>query len=274
MKIILVPTDFSANAFTAARYAAELAKKKGWQVELCHAFRPFSSGFQSERQNQFDKQQASKDVTDEMIRLVNRLRRIYPKVEIKGECVIGHLNDVIRQQTEDKPIHLIVMGTKGANALAQKLFGSNTFATIEKCDIPVMAIPKKVKSFEFEKVGFTTNYHAAEIAALQDFIDTMENSLEVIPFHLYKKDKQKEEARMDKWKLKLNKMLSGKKMDCRLVLSRKLPAGINRFIKKESLDALAMTVVDKNLFKRLFAKDLVSAVAHHPLVPVLFMKEN
>lgn len=274
MKTILVPTDFSTHAFTAARYAAELAKKKNWQVALCHAYKVFYTAFQSDTQNQSDKDEVINEAEDNMKRLLQKLHQMYPEVVITGECVLGDIGLVIQEQAEKIHADMIVMGTKGATGLRLSLLGSNTFDIIKKSPIPVLAVPQRIKNYDFLKIGFATNYHAAEIAALQDFVDIMENSFEVIPFHLYQKDKVKEASKMEQWKAKISKMVSCKNLNFKIAPTRNMPAGINRFIKKEKLDALVMTAFHKKLFDRMFHKDLVKVIAHHPVIPVLFMKEN
>ena len=274
MKNLLVPTDFSANAFVAAKYAAELAKKKVWHVELCHAFRPFYSDFQDDQENQSDRELAVIEATRKMTHLIKKLQTLYPEVSISGECVIGHVIEVIQKQAEQKDAHLIIMGTKGATGLKSVFLGSITFEIIQHSTIPVLAVPRRIKKRGLHKIGFATNYHAAEIAALQDFVDIMDDGLQLIPFHLYQMGKQQETYRMEQWKMKVNKMVSCKKMKFKIAPFRKLPAGIRRFIRKEQLDALVLTTSDKNFLNSYFHKGLVKTIALRPHVPVFFIKEK
>ena len=57
-QIILVPTDFSNNSLTATYYALELAQNMHVDIHILHAYRPFTSAFQSPLANQTDEQRA------------------------------------------------------------------------------------------------------------------------------------------------------------------------------------------------------------------------
>lgn len=241
---------------------------------MCHAYRPFYSGFISERQNVVSEDEATLEVKGYMQELVQNLQSLYPHVQMSGLCIKGHINDIIDRQTQNPDVALIVMGTQGASGWGRKLLGSNTYAAIAQATVPVMAVPGSLKKFDFDRIGFTTNYHAAEITALQDFIDLMEEPPEVVVFHLYQNGKRKAQALMEQWRAKIRKMISFKGMECKIALVRDMIGGLNRFVKREKLDALVMTPFHKDFFSQLFHKDLVKAVAYQPMVPVLFMKES
>lgn len=274
MKNILVSTDFSANAFTAAKYAAALANERNWQMEICHAFWPFYSGFQSDRQNQLDKEQAQKEAFQKMTSFVEKIQQIYSQLNIQGTCLIGQVQKIIPQEAEKNKAVLIVMGTQGVSGLKSRLLGSNTFAVIQKSEVPVLAVPRGIRKFSFQRVGFAINYHATEIVALQDLVDIMNGALEIMPFHLYIGKKKSEELRMDAWMSKINKMITHSLLPYKLSPVRNFASGILHFIKKEKLDALVMTRIDKCLLVRVFKRDLAEAIAFQPPVPVLFIKEK
>lgn len=272
MKIVLVPTDFSDNAFVAARYAATWAARRNWQLVLCHAYCAFSTGFQSGRQNMRARELAVKEANAGMQALLKKLQKQVPSANVSGQCVLGNTADVILEQVKQKKAQLIVMGTKGASGLKYILLGSNTFEVIRRSTVPVLAVPEKIKTFQLRKVGFAINYHAAEIPALEDFIDLTEEPLQITLFHLYEKGKREQEQKMALWKRRFKRIASFSSLDFKLQLTRNLPSGIQRFAVKEKLDALVMTSMDKYLFNRVFARKLVKVIAHHPVIPVFFMK--
>jgi nucleotide-binding universal stress UspA family protein len=274
MKTVLVCTDFSPNAFMAARFAAFLAGSRSWQLRICHAYWPFSSGFQGEMQNQRDKEMASDDACKRIDMFVQRLKQLYPGVQMEGCCLLGRVNEVIPEEAEKEGAVLIVMGTQGASGLKYTLLGSNTFSIIQKSGVHVLAVPGGIRKFSFNRIGFTTNFHAVEITALHDFISLAGDETEIIPFHLYSANQQLEETKMNAWKSKASNMISNRSLMFRLSRMRSHTAGIRSFIKKEKLDALVMTSIDKGFFTRLLDRDLIKAVAHQCTIPVMFMKEK
>lgn len=274
MKKILVPTDFSQNAFMAAKFAAFLAADRDWQLVICHVYRPFYSGFQGELQNQQDSAFAQQIACRQMDDFVRRLQNIYTTVNMQGLCLVGMVEDVIVNEAKQINAVLIVMGTQGASGIKYALFGSTTYCVIRKATVPVLAVTKTIHRFAFSRVGFTTNFHAVEIAALYDFIKLMGTNIEVIPFHLYAVNRHTEEMKMKAWKSKASTMVTLLPLKFRLSRMRSYQSGIRNFIKKEKLDALAMTIIDKDFFTRMIGKDLVKAVAHQCSIPVLFIPEQ
>jgi nucleotide-binding universal stress UspA family protein len=274
MKTVLVGTDFSSNAFMAARFAAFLAGNRQWHLHICHVYRPFYSGFRADMQNEKDREQAAKEACEKMEDFIQRLQQLYPGIKIKGCCLVGHVKDIIPAEAEKTGAALIVMGTQGASGLKYPLIGSNTFQVIQRSAIPVLAVPAGATKFSFKRVGFTTNYHAAEITALHDFISLVDGDIEIIPFHMYVRHRQLEEVKMKAWQSKTTAMVSHRPMRFRLSRMHSYTSGFRNFIKKEKLDALAMTSMNKDLFSRLFKKDLIKTIVHQSTIPVLFLKEK
>lgn len=274
IKTVLVPTDFSKNAFVAAQFAATLSLLRGWQMEICHVFRPFYSGFQGEKQNKEDEVQARNEACERMNGFVEKIQIQHPALKINGTCLIGHEEDEIVAEAEKNKAVLIIMGTKGATGAKYSLLGSTTFNVIQHATVPVLAIPKTVKKFQLNRIGFTTNYHSVEIGALHDFIALLGNQVQIIPFHLYMADRPRQEEKMMAWKTKTSEMLASHTLKFRLMRARSHMGGIRSIIKKEKLDAIAMTRFKKDFFTRLIGRDLIKAVVHQCSVPVLVFPQD
>ncbi len=276
MKTLLVPTDFSSNATAACRYAAELAMHYGWKLQLLHAYIPFYTAFQPSSQNQEERDLLEKHVIESMSAVIADLRTRYPSVAISGEKRGGNVADAVgRSVAENSDIKMVVMGTTGATGLKYALLGSNTFDVIKKSPITVLAIPEKVKFHLLNKVGFTVNFHAAEIAALSDFVGLLDHPMEITVFHLYEQGKTEATARMQNWRPKFEQMMadSWSAPYFRVARTADLSAGINHFVMRTKLDALVMTAMDKPFLKRIFPrKKLIKVVAHRLVRPVFFMK--
>lgn len=274
MKNVLVPTDFSPHAFAAAKYAAFLAGKSNWRLIVCHVYRPFYTGFQGELQNQRDQEQAKQQACSRMDEFVQRLEALAQGVHIRSVCLVGKVEEEIIKEAISTNAVLIIMGTQGAGFAANALLGSTTYKVIRKTLVPVVVVPKEIKRFELRRVGFATNFHAAEIASLYDFVQLMGDHVEVIPFHLYFTDRRDEEVRMAAWKGKASRMIAYRPLRFGLSRIRGYSSGIRNYIKKEKLDALAMTRINKRFFERLAGRSLVKAVVHDCPVPVIVFPQQ
>jgi nucleotide-binding universal stress UspA family protein len=62
------------------------------------------------------------------------------------KVTIGFAVSEIKKFVKEDYVDLIVMGTKGADALEDKLFGTNTASVIEGIECPVLAIPYRART--------------------------------------------------------------------------------------------------------------------------------
>src|SRR5690554_4467152 len=183
-KTILVPTDFSDNAWIAIQYAAHFALEKKKKLVLLHAFRPFYSSFTSMDHNVQMLKEAEKIVNAEMDLLSNKLKSQFPTLEYEYKCIEGNLRDVITRESKENPFELIVMGTKEATGLRYALMGSNTFDVINKSQIPVLAVPEESLYF-LQKIGVLSNYKNNEIDVLNNFIKIAGNEFSGVLLHVH-----------------------------------------------------------------------------------------
>src|SRR5690554_2253467 len=139
-KAILIPTDFSKNAWVVIQYAANLAIEAKSKLILVHAF----------VQNETAVKGQMNILSDELI-------AEFPEVDYLTICKMGNLNEVITQVAQKYPSKLIVMGTKGASGLKYVMMGSNTLNVVNQSTIPVLAVPENNDSYSFNKIGILSN---------------------------------------------------------------------------------------------------------------------
>src|SRR5690606_13873414 len=95
---LLVPTDFSANAFSAARYAAELAQEHQYSLHIFHHFKAVSSGFEDEELTG-DRDRSDLLKADLTIKeWVGELHSAYPNVAIAYHNERGLLDDALPKE--------------------------------------------------------------------------------------------------------------------------------------------------------------------------------
>src|SRR5471030_1559819 len=118
MKAILVPTDFSAPANNAARYAMHLAKQMHTNIELCNAMMiPIEAPAAAQVSWPLeDYRDIKKSVTDELNFLSEKLEQedrevsvqqlYHPIVSYTSE--IGLVKDVVRNIVDEQKTNLVV----------------------------------------------------------------------------------------------------------------------------------------------------------------------
>src|SRR5690606_17311409 len=150
---ILIPTDFSENAWTAARYGAQLAQHYNWSVHLLHVHKNFGKLLSSTEFNEDLDTQQSAYAESEIEKHTQKLTGEFPGLPITTEIIQGELTNSIVEQVKNRTIQFIVMGTNRAKGLAGRLKGSNTYEMIQKYQIGVIALPAGHQKFQLQHIG-------------------------------------------------------------------------------------------------------------------------
>lgn len=254
-KAILIPTDFSKNAWVAIQYAANLAIEAKSKLILVHAF----------VQNETAVKGQMNILSDELI-------AEFPEVDYLTICKMGNLNEVITQVAQKYPSKLIVMGTKGASGLKYVMMGSNTLNVVNQSTIPVLAVPENNDSYSFNKIGILSNYKNFEI-------DVMRKSITVLPaisnltlLHVREDENEDEEIIIDSWKEIMENKTGLRNIDHRIGIGTSVPSIVNNMVQEEQINLLVITNNGRRFFKSLFNRDLIKAIALKPRIPILFVK--
>ncbi|GAA0731409.1 hypothetical protein GCM10009430_43560 [Aquimarina litoralis] len=164
MKRILLPTDFSDNAYNAIKYAVQFFKDETCTFYLLNTFTPISYTAEYLIENPAPygiEEVALGHSKKEIEKVAQKIQIEFPNekhqfVKLSAfNMLIAEIKDVI----ETYNIDLIIMGTKGATGLKEVLIGSQTMYTMKKVKCPIIAVPD---GFVYEKpkeILFPTDYN-------------------------------------------------------------------------------------------------------------------
>ena len=163
MRKIVVPTDFSENAFNALKYACEIFKYERSEIYVLHAFADevYHMGNITDR-NLLDKrkdevEQESAGLLKELLEKIKEYspnpRHAFTAIPAFGS-LIDEVNDLVNKENID----IVVMGTRGAANDRSITFGSNTLMVMKYVQCPVMAIPENYAYHPPKELLFPTNY--------------------------------------------------------------------------------------------------------------------
>ena len=274
MKNILVPTDFSDNAFNAIRYAVQLYKGQETTFYLLHTYTP--PIFQVEYLFYSPSQVGLGDpyqvkAIKQLQELKERLQREFdnPKYTFVTRAAFNTLTDEVLNMTLNERIDLIVMGTKGVTGAKEILFGTNTIQVINKATCPVIAVPS---GFEFEapkSILFPTDYVINfDNEQLQQLLEiSKKNDADVDVIHVsagYELTKDQE-----KNKQKLNSVLDKINHQFHNLPDQGVIDAINQFLSKKKMNLLVM-VRNKNTFlERLFVEPVIKKIGININIPFM-----
>lgn len=136
---ILIPTDFSRNAFKAFEYAAEMFKWAEPELIMVNVQNARHAGsVMSIDINQDLMIEGKKKMKKEL----NVTSRTYPDLKIRGIVTAGTFTDSIIEMIEENEIDLVIAGTKGATGAKEVLFGSNASALVQYLVKPLIVVPE------------------------------------------------------------------------------------------------------------------------------------
>ncbi|MFD1551242.1 universal stress protein [Putridiphycobacter roseus] len=170
MKTILVPTDFSENAYKALEYASYLASQIGAKIVVLNSYQ-IPSGTSNVMINFADI--LEKDSKEDLAKLLDKLKNIedFKGVEYIPFSCYGFLTQTIEIASKNHSIDLIVMGTTGASNIKNKIFGSNTLATIKVVDYPIVVVPQETQFSAWKNVILASNEDDSILAVAQKLND-------------------------------------------------------------------------------------------------------
>jgi len=168
-RLILVPTDFSAPAAHALRYASALAERSGAHLLVIYAgtfmvpvdFTASGAGtFDIPREAMIEKAREQ---------LEGHARQcISAGVPYDVRVVVDGTVSAIVHQIRETGADLIVMGTHGRTGVRRLMMGSVTEAVIRVAPVPVLAVPPRTaETASIAKVLCPITYSPASADALQ-----------------------------------------------------------------------------------------------------------
>jgi nucleotide-binding universal stress UspA family protein len=155
MQAILVPTDFSPNAFKAIAYASEIAKATGASLHILHVIEPTIN--MASMQTDSSNKKIIDDRIEKLEQTLKSATAVFPEIKLIPFLSGGKVIESILNYAEEKKIDLIVMGTKGAGGLKQFFTGTITSGVVGQTTIPALTIPASLEICPPEIVLLATN---------------------------------------------------------------------------------------------------------------------
>lgn len=277
---LLIPTDFSDNAWVATKYAANLATKFNWDIHLLHVYQTFGRTLATIEFNDAVAKHNMDSANEEMEKFQERVQKEFPDLQISAACIQGNLTDTILKVAEENNAPFIVMGSKGATGLKGLVFGSNTFDIIQHSPIGVIAVPPHHEGFKLKKIGILSNFKATEFDLIDSFIHRTSPAIDLNLLHVVENNKPAEANAIFYWEEKMLKhtgvnsvSFKSKQLINRLDIKEPIPYCINQMIVEEEIDLLLLTYSRKSFFTNLFSKNLTKTIANELSVPSFFMRE-
>ena len=126
MKRILLPTDFSENAYNAISYAVQLYKDIKCKFYILHTYTPvsISAGSMVDNYSSFDLQDITKETAERKLKEIEgRLETEFNNTNHTFSTMVSFntLTSEMVEVVKKKEIDFVIMGTKGATGAKEIL---------------------------------------------------------------------------------------------------------------------------------------------------------
>ena len=275
MKRILLPSDFSDNAWSAAVYALKLYAKHECTFYFLNSYETEFSTMSnmSNRLLKILKDDAMKELLElkRMARIANANENHSFEIILSSENLVDAINRTIKTHN----INMVVMGTKGASKVKEIFFGSNTVKVVKKIrNSPILIVPDEFNFVEPTQIGFPTDYHRL-------FGDKVLNPLKKISALFNSKIRilhiEEENELSDKQKLNIERLdenLSNFEHTFHWMPDyNKMTTVIQDFIEELDIDILAMVSNRHSFIEKIINEPVVKKIGFHPKIPFLVIPE-
>lgn len=280
MKNILIPTDFSDNAWNAIFCALKLYWNMECTFHILHVYEVSASQIKGAR----DSQKAGKLYKTLAGESEKGLSAILEYLDVNHAnpnhvfttlSKSDHLVGAIKELLFEKPIQMIVMGTKGATGATEVFMGSNTVNVIKAIrNCSILAVPEEFNFQKLDQVVFPSDYkrfyYRFELLPLEELGIEWSTTIHVL--HIAQEveltKEQKSNQNILKERLKgLNVIFSEANIGDTIAES------IIEFSLELKADMIVLIHYQHTFFEKLAQEPVVKKVGFHTKVPLLVLPE-
>jgi nucleotide-binding universal stress UspA family protein len=274
MQHILVPTDFSLNAWTATVYALEFFEKHQITFHFLHIHTLPQAAV-----NQLDRYEISRDLDKKgvsMDRWMERISTLYqnPLHRFKKDVVHALFIEGVKDYLKSQNIDLIVMGAKGSSGFKDSTLGSMTNAVIQRVKCTNLVIPENAVFKTPLTIGFPTDFNICYkhrlIYPLLRAAKIHQSSIKVLRIaqnNMPLDDFQRRNRQL------LKQELNQTSNSFHLIIDRKLDTALQFFVSTMQVELIAMIAKNLNLFQRILFKPELVQISYHRKIPFLILHE-
>ena len=268
---ILLPTDFSENAWSAVLYALKL-----YRNEPCVFYLLNSWSFSNSTNRTYITSHYIDEKKEETKNQLNEWKDLAAaestNAEHKFKTVFGNksLLDSIESVVKEYDIDLIIMATKGAKGAKEFLFGTNTVNMINKMkSCPILVVPNAYEFKELKQIAFPTDFnhfYGEELLPIKQLSKLFNSKIRVV--HVNEKENLTDKQNYNLAMLKAYLEDYKHRFHWMTGYSKKEPA-INDFIKENDINVLTMINYEHSIIENIIKEPILKHIGFHPIVPFL-----
>ena len=280
MKNILLPTDFSENAWNAALYGIDLYKEESCCFFLMNSYDVngyYENSVMDPVPAKKDLQKAKANSEEKLHRLFEILKKRLLNPKHKFKCVASNktLIDSIAHELSLNEFDVILIGTQGTTGAYEVIYGSNTIQILNEIkNCPILAVPSNVSFQEIKEIVLATSYkieHSKE--DLQYLIQlAKQNNSAIRILHIEESGGLSISQKHNKYHLE--SCLSEIPHSAHTLAHVSIPVGIYCFTESRGSDMIVFINKKHNFLEKLLFKPLYKDLGNYSKIPLLVLHRS
>lgn len=277
MRKIIIPTDFSENAFNALKFATELFKYERSDFFLLHAYADEvynTEGLLTQEFLDEFKETTRKNSETELEKIKERILELFPNPRHRFHTVasfgmlIDEVNDLVDRENAD----IIVTSTRGKTSDRKMTFGSNSLQIIKYVQCPVLSIPEKYEYSDPKKILFPSNYmlpyQKRELKLAGDLARAFCSELHMLYISNFPLDSFRQKDNQ----LAIKEQFYDVKQQFHQVEEQEKTAAILEAIQKLDIDLLILVNSRHSYLENVLYQSTLDKIGLHPKIPFLVLQ--
>lgn len=276
MKRILVPTDFSNNAYSALVYASKLYAGESVQFTILHSFESQLSHLVSRvdvgrSDDMMSKLYKQSDEDGEM--LLKKLKMDFQKDSHTYEVIStpSTLQKAINTLVSTEDVDLVVMGSKGRTGAEEVLMGSTTIKITETLvGCPLLIVPYEVYFTIPLEIAFSSDfnefYSLSKLKPITRLVRHFRSKINIVSVGKESDLTMEQRENLERFIDDLSEYDTEFHF---LSKNESISKTLHDFIDSRNIDLFSLIYHKHAFLKKLFREPVVSRVGKHSHVPTL-----
>jgi len=272
---IIIPTDFSVQAEFAYLMVQRLEEKTAIEVHFLHVLNvpdtvTLDSAGKIQTCGEIDVNYVTtqKDIAE---RKLANLKVLYGD-HIHTHLVLGKTTDAILKFTESNHFDLIVMGTKGASGLKEKLSGSEAQIIARKSKTPLLSLMCDRSDLQIRNILLVHNFSQAvkeNLVLMHKLIKAFDPKMHLLQITSGNVDAEK--AKVEAEMVQFAELNGIANYQCHLINDKDVENGVVHFNQMINMDIVCIGTHGKG---SLFHKSATEKLINHLFKPIISFQLN
>ena len=278
---VLVPTDFSNDAYNALFYVAQLYRDRECNFHIIHVY-----DRQSHFKKEYAKYQGEKNLRQFLCdRTVECLKETRHRIIADTEKNPLHKFTIIqvydtfikgvKTYMRKNPVDLLVMGNKGRTGAKELFLGGNTIQMVKsKITCPLLCIPREIDFKTISHLAYISDFkHSLQVGTLK-FVKSMAKDNKAVVHILHVEVAENESDEQKNNKAALADYFGNLELHFHdMARSKSKAKTVANYVETHKIDLLAMTYYPHYLLTKLFREPVVMDLSIYLEKPLLILPE-